>query len=119
MNSKDRDNKTPLHRAIDGVITAQQVFWAEGGTSPLVYAPIVCLLLNNGADERSRNTAGQTPRDLAATRYPDGIMGLFRQADELRQDRYEAFAMGQLEGLGAESLVQDLDAGVVRMILEL
>jgi len=40
------------------------------------------------------------------------------KAEALRRAQCEAFAMGQLERLGAGSMVRGLDPGVVRMVLE-
>mmetsp|Transcript_2321 Transcript_2321/g.5497 ORF Transcript_2321/g.5497 Transcript_2321/m.5497 type:complete len:88 (-) Transcript_2321:54-317(-) len=39
-------------------------------------------------------------------------------AEAVRRAKCEAFAMGQLDRLGAKSRVLALDAGVVRMVLE-
>lgn len=39
--------------------------------------------------------------------------------DSLRDDKHTAFAMGLHARLGAESYLQPLEEGVVRMVLEL
>ena len=48
----------------------------------------------------------------------DQVAGLLHSVAK-RWTVYEAFAMGQHERLGASSLVQVLDPGVVRIILDL
>lgn len=115
VNLQTSSGSTALHRVADGFIAAH-----EGWFDTAQYYAIVQMLLRNGADERVRNRSGQTPRDLEqAAYYPERREGMFWAAEEAREERYEAFAMGQLDRVGAESFVQDLDAGVVRIILEL
>jgi len=74
-------------------------------------------LLDQGADEQSKTHAGTTPEDFA-----DGggyvEVGRMFKAVAVRRAQCVAFAMGHQERLGAESWVLELDAGVVRMVLE-
>ncbi|KAJ1483931.1 hypothetical protein T484DRAFT_1798470 [Baffinella frigidus] len=64
------------------------------------------------------SNAGKSPEDVATARSQPHITAMI-QAEVA--SRAVAFAMGQQfkqERLGAESWVQELDAGVVRMVLE-
>ncbi|KAJ1473587.1 hypothetical protein T484DRAFT_1835459 [Baffinella frigidus] len=86
-------------------------------------------IVEAGADVCARNSSGRTPENLASSlRYQEGmddIVALLRAeaerrtAEEERRAACEAFAMLDHERLGANSLGRRLDAGVVRMIMDL
>ena len=80
------------------------------------------LLLANGADLQSKTNAGRTPEDAAIMRQNVQIAAMIRaeaaRREAMRRAKCEAFAMGQLERLGAVSRVRALDPGVVRMVLD-
>jgi len=59
---------------------------------------------------------GRTVEEECAFAHPE-IAAMFK-AEAMQRAKCVAFAMGQLERLGAGSRVQELDAGVVRMVLE-
>ena len=98
---------TPLHRAL-GPQWGQQAGLGRGD--------VVRLLLNRGAAPHARTRCGKTPWDLARACGHGQVAELLRAA--MRKAECEAFAMGHLQRLGARSLVQGLDAGVVRLILD-
>ena len=100
VSSKNNVGATPLHIAAD-----------------LDQGEAVQLLLSSGADEQSRTHDGRTPEYVATSRGHLQIVDMFK-AEAVRRAQWVAFAMGQQERLGARSLVQELDPGVVRMVLE-
>lgn len=69
-----------------------------------------------GADIQSKWNRGRTP-DASVGGYLIRVEAAMRKAEALRRAKREAFAMGQMERLGAGSWVRGLDDGVVRMIL--
>ena len=81
---------------------------------------IVKILIDGGADVRATTKLGKTPEDLAVGGGDMEVLALVRAAVKRRvEGDCEAFAMGQHERLGAESVVSQLEPGVVRMVLEL
>ena len=97
------------------------------GSTPLHYAAYmgreaVARLLVGQADLQWKNTSGQTPHDLATVRQHHSVAALLTEEAEHREKgrraQCVAFAMGHQERLGTGSWVQDLDAGVVQMVLE-
>ena len=122
--------RTPLHWAAnEDVARVLMEYRADvsakctDGTTPLHHAAwrrreaVVRLLLAKGADEQSKGDDGRTPEDVATDESHHEIAALLK-AEALRRAQCMAFAMGQHERLGSGSWVQDLDAGVVRMVLE-
>jgi hypothetical protein len=85
-------------------------------------------MLATGADvlaiDLAITTKAQTPEDLASTPGRKQVVALLRAAAvvaaavETRRALREAFAMGHHGRLGASSPVVDLDADIVRMILD-
>ena len=100
ISATDVYNWTPLHSASR---------WGREA--------IVRLLLNRGADLQSKTDKQCTPADIATALSRTQITAMLK-AEALRRAQCVAFAMGQQERLGAGSWVQELDAGVVRMVLE-
>ena len=105
VSGPDVDGRTPLHHA------------AYHG-----HEDAVILLLSHGADLQSTTIAGRTAEDAANMRHNVQIAALIKEEAErreaLRRTKCEAFAMGQLERLGAVSWVRGLDPGVVGMVLD-
>ena len=100
-----RRGHTPLHTAIQ-----------------LRDMPMVQLLLDRGADMRAKASSGQAPEDLARFWYGGHarVVAMMREVARRRMlARCEAVGMGHHERLGATSLFRGLDAGVLRMILDL
>ena len=83
---------------------------------------IVQLLLDGGADMQMRSNSGETPEDIATEQDHPQIAAMLQaeavRREEMRRAQCVAFAAGHHERLGAGSRVQELDAGVVRMVLE-
>ena len=79
---------------------------------------VVLLLLQRGVDVLAKNVAGITPEQYAKHASHPHVFLLIKAEAARRVERHTAFAMGQLERLGAQSWVQGLDADVVRMVLE-
>jgi len=100
-SARDNDGGTPL-------------FWAarhgNGAVVPLL------LFHGKGADLQSTSN-GRTPEDIAFSRSHLEVAAML-EAEALRRATCEAFAMGQLERLGAGSRVRGLEPEVVRMVLE-
>jgi ankyrin repeat protein len=96
----DVDGETPLHWA------------ARQGRKEATR-----LLVAVGSDDLSRTDAGMTPENMATACHPHVVATL--KAERVRREKCEAFAMGQLERLGAGSRVRVLDPGVVRMVVDL
>jgi len=76
----------------------------------------VRVLLKRGADIHSKSDDGRNPEDLASARSHLQIAAMLKVEAE-RRAKCEAFAMGLHERLGAGSRVQEIDEGVVRMVL--
>ena len=99
-SAKDYDRGTPL-------------FWAarhgKGAVVPLL------LFHGKGADLQSTSN-GRTPEDIAFSRSHLQVAAMLKA--EAHRRTCEAFAMGQLERLGAGSRVRGLEPEVVRMVLE-
>ena len=74
-------------------------------------------LLDKGADESAETHDGETPEHFATGQGHLQTAAMIRAVAASRA-RWVAFAMGQQERLGAGSPVHELDAGVVRMVLE-
>ena len=83
---------------------------------------MVMVLLEHGADLSAKGTCGLTPESFAEICPRLGTVAMLRaepaRREALRRAKCVAFAMGQHERLGAESRVQEIEAGVVRMVLE-
>ena len=84
-------------------------------------ATAVPLLLQRGAQVQSRSDQGSTPEDLATagtTTERRLLVVALLKAEAVRISKCEAFAMGHQERLGVGSRVLELDAGVVRIVLD-
>ena len=103
----------PLHRAL-GPQWGQQAGWGTAAKNRTL--AVVRFLLDKRANVHAMTKIGQTPEDLARALGQQEVVALLRAAK--RRAECEAFAMGHQERLGAGSLVQSLDAEVVRMILD-
>ena len=94
----------------------------HAGVTPLHVAAVhnrkavVQLLMQRGAEVLATTNAGQTPEDMA-TRNGRRQIATMLKAEALRRAQCEAFAMGQHERLGAGSWVQELEPGVVQMVV--
>ncbi|KAJ1467016.1 ankyrin repeat-containing domain protein [Baffinella frigidus] len=101
VSAKDNTAVTPLHEA------------AHRG-----HETVVRLLLDKGADEQSKTKVrGKTPEDAATAQGHLKVAGMLN-AEGVRRAQCMAFAMGQHARLGAGTRVEELDAGVARMVLE-
>jgi len=109
VSAKDDHSATPLHyAAFSGHVT------------------VVQLLFDRGADVQTKAYDESTPEDAAiAGSHPREQqsaacieIAVMLKAEVLRRVKCEAFAMGQLERLGAGSRVRGLEPEVVRMVLE-
>jgi len=98
VGAKNDKGATPLHLAVRAN-----------------HLPVVQLLIDAGADVLSKTNDGETPEDLASWNHD--IVAMLK-AEVQRRARCAAFAMGQQERLGAGSRVQELEPGVVRMVLD-
>ena len=78
---------------------------------------VVELLLDAGADEQLETNIGRTAEDEATAEGHHQIAAMLK-AEGVRRARYVAFAMGHHARLGDKSLVLELDAEVVRMVLK-
>ena len=71
---------------------------------------------------QSKTDSGQTPHDMATVRQHLQVAAMLTEEAARRETERRAqcvaFAMGHQERLGTGSWVQDLDAGVVQMVLE-
>ena len=74
------------------------------------------LLLDRGADEQTQSNDEVTPGFLATVAGHLQIAAMLK-AEGVHRAQCVAFAMGHHERLGSGTLVQELDAGVVRMVL--
>ena len=105
VSPKDNAGRTPLHAA-----------------SSRGHEEVVRLLLGKGADLQPKTNAGRTPEDLATVHSHPQIAAMIKaeevSREEVRMTQCVAFAMGHHERLGVGSPVQELDAGVVGMVLE-
>ena len=126
--------ETPLHCAADkgNVVVAQQLLCKGADVQSkdaLFLTPLhlaasnghtaaAQLLIDNGADVLSMTRCdGETPEDFA-TRHSHLEVAAMLKAEAVRRAKCEAFAMGQQERLGAGSAVQELEAGVVKMVVD-
>ena len=100
VNQKTNDGSTPLHVA------------AMNEDHPLVE-----YLLSKGADTDAVDNNNMSPLDLTEEGNNSVIADILR-IEGTRRMQCHAFAMGQIERLGAGSRVRFLDPGVARMILE-
>ena len=111
VNATTKDSFTPLHRAVQYIHMGTQ-------HAPKDPRDLVLTLLDRGADLRARTSSGQTPADIASEHgYEEAAEMLRAAATNLA--RREAFGMGHHERLGAASAILELEAGVVRMVLDL
>jgi ankyrin repeat protein len=134
VSTTDNDGAAPLHIASPtGHVSVCSILLEKGadvavkrddGGTPLHYAAfhghatVVQLLFDKGADVQAKtNGGGGTPEDLATAGKHLQVAAMLKTEAE-RRAKYEAFAMGQLQRLGAGSRVRWLDPGVLRMILE-
>ena len=69
-----------------------------------------------GADEQTQTNDGRTPEDVATTEGHHQIAAMLK-AEGVRRAQCVAFAMGHHARLGEGTWVEELDAGVVRMVL--
>ena len=79
------------------------------------------MLLQHGADLSAENVAGFTPEQSAIQSGAIQLakmLKLWREAEAVRRAQCVAFTMGQHDRLGAGSGVQQLDPGLVRLILD-
>ena len=134
VSARDIYGETPLHRAVckghEGVILLLLQHGAEVssrdnfGDMPLHRAArkglesIILLFIEHGADVFAKNVAGVTPEQHATYGSHLHAVALLKAEAVRRAERHMAFAMGQLDRLGAQSWVQGLDADVVQMVLE-
>jgi len=100
LSSKDCDGWSVLHQ-----------------TACYGHRALTSLLLDKGADEQSKTNGGTTPAEMATASSNPEVAAML-QAEGLRRAQCVAFAMGQQERLGAGSRVQELEVGVVRMVLD-
>ena len=140
VSAKNKKNRgaTPLHLAASSSHTAVVLLLLEhgaevssktdGGWTPL-HAAALCsqdtvarVLLDEGADLQSKTHDGRTAEDIATAQSNTEVVAMLKaeavRREAVRRAQCEAFAMGHQERLGAGSWVSDLDAGVVRMVLE-
>ncbi|KAJ1478419.1 ankyrin repeat-containing domain protein [Baffinella frigidus] len=130
----DEDGRTPLHLGAGRGRTAVSLLLldnsadisatANDGTTPLHWTSLYGhkaasqLLLAKGADVLSRtNGHGWTAKDLVTAGSHHEIAAMLK-AEAVRRVQCEALAMGQHERLGTGSGVQELEVGVVKMVLE-
>ncbi|KAJ1471013.1 ankyrin repeat-containing domain protein [Baffinella frigidus] len=138
----DNDGRSPLHHAAiqgQGEVTrillelkdsqrADVSAQDKEKSTPLHYAAymgresVAMMLLGKEADLQSKTNAGRTPEDTATVRFHFKVAGMIKAEEERREAVHRAqcvaFAMGHQERLGLGSWVQELDAGVVQMVLE-
>ena len=127
VSATDNHGRMPLHFAVTENLAkllvehgAQLSAKAFDGTTALHCAAVqgraavVQLFIDKGADVQLKSNDGMTPFDVAT--HPQ--IAAMLKAEALRRARCEAFSMGQQGRLGARSWVQELEAGVVRMVLE-
>ena len=95
--------------------------FGHGVMTPLHHAAkcghlaVVQLLTDAGSDVFAVNEYGESPEQIAAANQcPE--TAAFLQQIAARQEKYWAFAMGNQPRLGENSMVCQLDAGVVTMI---
>ena len=100
MSATDNVGRTSLH------------FAALGGSEPAVI-----FLLHKGADDQWKTKGGKTPETLATAKSHLAVADIL-QAEALRRAQCVSFAMGHHQRLGAVSVLQELDEGVLRMVLE-
>ena len=114
LSDKDNVGATPLHMASrKGRGTMVRLLLQLGANEQIK----TCHPFLEMADGSTRIPAGSTPEDVATARSHLEVAGMLR-AVAVRRSQCVAFAMGQLERLGAGSRVRWLDVGVVRLILE-
>ena len=78
---------------------------------------VVQLLLEHRASVSAEDIHGRTPQDLATSQGRSQVVAMF-QAAAVTRAKCVAFAMGHHTRLGEGSLVEGLDPGVLRMVLE-
>ena len=100
MSATDNVGRTSLHYA------------ALGGSEQAVG-----FLLHEGADEQWKTKGGLTPENLATAKSHLSVAEIL-QAEAVRRAQCVSFAMGHHPRLGAGFILQELDEGVLRMILE-
>ena len=113
VSSKAKDGETALGWSTDNNDGWTALHAAANGG----HETVVRLLLDTGADEKTQATDGRTPEDLATAQEHHQVAAMLK-AEGARRALCVAFAMGHHERLGEGTPVQELDAGVVRMVLE-
>ena len=133
VSAKDANGGTALHFAActehETVVRllldkgADEQMQMNGGETALWCAAyigqetVVRLLLDKGANEQTQSNDGHTPEDVAVDKGYHQIAAMLKAAG-VRRTHCVAFAMGHHERLGGGSPVLELDAGVLRMVLE-
>ena len=74
-------------------------------------------LLDAGADEQLITVLGKAPEDMATEQGHHQVAAMLK-AEGVRRAQCVAFAMGHHARLGEGTWVEELDADVVRMVLE-
>ena len=75
------------------------------------------MLLDMGADEQTQTNDGRTLEDVATAEGHHQIAAMLK-TEGVRRAQCVAFAMGNHARLGEGTWVEELDAGVVRMVLD-
>ena len=128
VNVGRRDGTTPLHELGDIWTRRSSRGLTKGGCCVMVY---VEQLLSKGANPFIKNRAGSTPRDrfmLSAARMRDpteahAIINRLKMAEDglvedINNQRLMAVMMATQKRIGADSPLSELDADILRMIVE-
>jgi Ankyrin repeats (3 copies)/Ankyrin repeats (many copies) len=76
---------------------------------------LVRILVEAGVDISVKNKLGQTAEDIAVLRGRLGVARLL-QTESVRRATIDAFMMGLHSRLGAQSIVSEIDPGIVQLI---
>ena len=133
VSAQDNDGETALFIAAHGGHeTVTRLLLEDGadvsaktndGWTALHYAALggsetaTVLLLDKGADEQAHTNIGETPGHIAVAKLHHQVAAIL-QTVGVRRAKCVAFAMGHHARLGVGSRVEELDSGVVRMVLE-